>query len=189
MSRTIYSRSEATGRKSNRHARRDRSQRIPRHALIDWRDHCMVAIARFSSQPGDWGSLFEKARQLLTRRWSASSWRARADILRTAEWLVGIGKKGADPTSIVPIRLRRACIVALAIDQRRSKPMARAAADWRSSSDDQPWTIFLDIMPVLAMGLAIVCVPLLADGPPRIMTMPRNSRHVPARENASARPT
>ena len=30
-----------------------------------------------------------------------------------------------------------------------------------------PWMIFLDIMPVLAMVVAIVCVPLLSDGPPR----------------------
>jgi hypothetical protein len=30
-----------------------------------------------------------------------------------------------------------------------------------------PWMIFLEIMPVLAMVLAIVCVPLLSDGPPR----------------------
>src|SRR6266545_3632392 len=52
-------------------------------------------IARSWSEPGNSGSsLFGKARQLLTRHWSASSWRARADILRTAEWLVGVGKIG-----------------------------------------------------------------------------------------------
>ena len=39
-------------------------------------------------------SLFDKARQLLTRHWSVSSWRARADILRTAEWLIGVGNEG-----------------------------------------------------------------------------------------------
>ena len=36
-----------------------------------------------------------KAGRLLTQHWSASSWRARADILRTAEWLVGISKQSA----------------------------------------------------------------------------------------------
>lgn len=30
-----------------------------------------------------------------------------------------------------------------------------------------PWTILVDAFPILAMALAIVCVPLLADGPPR----------------------
>jgi hypothetical protein len=30
-----------------------------------------------------------------------------------------------------------------------------------------PWSILLDIAPVLAMALAIVCVPLLGDVPPR----------------------
>jgi hypothetical protein len=74
-------------------------ERIARQALLDRRDHCMAEIVRFRSEPGHLGSLFEKARQLLTRQWAASSWRARADILRTAEWLVGIGKKGAESTT------------------------------------------------------------------------------------------
>jgi hypothetical protein len=30
----------------------------------------------------------------------------------------------------------------------------------------RPWTILLDIIPVLAMALAIALVPLLSDGPP-----------------------
>jgi hypothetical protein len=59
----------------------------------------MAEIARFFSEPGNSGSLFAKARQLLTRHWSASSWRARADILRTAEWLIGVGKKSAESAS------------------------------------------------------------------------------------------
>jgi hypothetical protein len=71
-------------------------ERIARQALIDRRDRCMAEIAHFWSEPENSGRLFEKARQLLTRHWSASSWRARADILRTAEWLVGVGKKGAE---------------------------------------------------------------------------------------------
>src|SRR5262245_20249841 len=74
-------------------------ERIPRQALIDRRDHCMAEIERFWSEPGHSGSLFEKARWLLTRHWSTSTWRARADILRTAEWLVGIGKRGAESAS------------------------------------------------------------------------------------------
>jgi hypothetical protein len=97
---------KAPGRKSNAPRAARPVERIPRQALIDRRDHCMAAIARFWSQPGDRGSLFEKARQLLTRHWSAASWRARADILRTAEWLIGIGTKGAGPTSISPVGAR-----------------------------------------------------------------------------------
>jgi hypothetical protein len=33
-----------------------------------------------------------------------------------------------------------------------------------------PWTIVLDAFPVIAMALAIVCIPLIADGPPRRST-------------------
>jgi hypothetical protein len=71
-------------------------ERIPRQALIERRDRCIADIARLWSGPGDAVSLFEKARQLLTRHWAVSSWRARADILRTAEWLIGVGKKSAE---------------------------------------------------------------------------------------------
>jgi hypothetical protein len=46
-----------------------------------------------------------------------------------------------------------------------------------------PWTIFLDIIPVLALVLAIVSLPLIADGPP----VSKNNRHVPAKENSSAK--
>ena len=74
--------------------------------MIDRRDQCMAEIAWFESERGDWGSLIDKARQLLTRHWSVSSWRARADILRTAEWLIGVGKQGADPASISPVGAR-----------------------------------------------------------------------------------
>jgi hypothetical protein len=74
-------------------------ERIGRQAMIDRRDRCMAEIARFESQQDHSASLIDKARQLLTRHWSVSSWRARADILRTAEWLIGVGKQGAD---IVP---------------------------------------------------------------------------------------
>jgi len=72
-------------------------ERIGRQAMIDRRDQCMAEIARFESQQDHSASLIEKARQLLTRHWSVSSWRARADILRTAEWLIGVGKQGTDP--------------------------------------------------------------------------------------------
>jgi hypothetical protein len=90
---------KAAGRKPQP-ARAARSiERIARQALIDRRDHCMAEIVHSWSEPGHSDSLFEKARQLLTRHWSASSWRARADILRTAEWLIGIGKKGTQSTT------------------------------------------------------------------------------------------
>jgi hypothetical protein len=73
-------------------------ERIARQALIDRRDRCIAEIACAGA---DWnsGSLFEKARQLLTRHWSASTWRSRADLIRTAEWLVGVGKRSAESAS------------------------------------------------------------------------------------------
>jgi hypothetical protein len=71
-------------------------ERIGRQAMIARRDHCMSEIARVCPRPDAADSLLEKARQLLTRHWAASSWRARTDILRTAEWLIGVGKKSAD---------------------------------------------------------------------------------------------
>jgi hypothetical protein len=90
----------ARGRKSQAARATRPVERIARQALIDRRDRCMAEIAHFWSEPENSGRLFEKARQLLTRHWSASSWRARADILRTAEWLVGIGRKGAGSTHV-----------------------------------------------------------------------------------------
>jgi hypothetical protein len=73
--------------------------RIARQALIDRRDRCIAEIARACADSSS-GSLFEKARQLLTRHWSASTWRARADLIRTAEWLIGIGRQGAGSTHV-----------------------------------------------------------------------------------------
>jgi hypothetical protein len=90
---------KAPGRKSQAPRVTRPVERIARQALIDRRDHCMAEIARFWSEAGNSGSLFAKARQLLTRHWSASSWRGRADILRTAEWLVGVGKRSAESAS------------------------------------------------------------------------------------------
>jgi hypothetical protein len=67
-------------------------ERIGRQAMIDKRDLCMAEIVRIRRENATPNSFFEKARQLLTRHWSTSSWRSRADILRTAEWLIGIGR-------------------------------------------------------------------------------------------------
>src|SRR5262245_29381634 len=75
-------------------------ERIGRQDLIERRDRCMAAIACERQQQGESGTLFEKARQLLTRHWSVASWHARADILRTAEWLVGAGSRGSDAAEI-----------------------------------------------------------------------------------------
>jgi len=101
MSRTIFRPllRKSSGRKVGA-ARPTRSVvRIGRQTLIDRRDHCMAEIARLAPAPGDAANLVDKARQLLTRHWSVSSWRARVDILRTAEWLIGVGKKGAESVS------------------------------------------------------------------------------------------
>jgi hypothetical protein len=70
-------------------------KRISRGIMIERRDRCMTEIARLRSDETTSGSLANKARQLLTAHWATSSWRARADILRTAEWLLGISRKVA----------------------------------------------------------------------------------------------
>jgi hypothetical protein len=70
-------------------------EHIRRADLIERRNVCMAEIARWRSGTDVSESLTGKAQQLVTRHWSTSSWRARADILRTAEWLVGISKSAA----------------------------------------------------------------------------------------------
>jgi hypothetical protein len=75
------------------------AERITRKDMIARRDYCIVEIARLRSDTNASGNLADKALQLLTRHWSVSSWRARSDILRTAEWLLGISRKAADASS------------------------------------------------------------------------------------------
>jgi hypothetical protein len=70
-------------------------ERISRKETIERRDHCIAEITRLRSDTNASGNLADKALQLLTRHWSVSSWRARGDILRTAEWLLGISRKAA----------------------------------------------------------------------------------------------
>lgn len=84
-------------------------ERIGREALIERRASCLAEIQRLSSDADDPHSFLDKARQLLTRHWWPASWRARADILRSAEWLVGVGRRGAgitDPARPEPILSR-----------------------------------------------------------------------------------
>lgn len=68
-------------------------KRVRRDALIARRDVCMTQIMRLRADGNASGNLATKAYQLLTAHWAASSWRARIDIVRTAEWLLGISKK------------------------------------------------------------------------------------------------
>jgi hypothetical protein len=69
------------------------ARRPSRRAMIDQRDRCIAELARFRNGPGP-NSFFDKSLQLLTRHWSTSSWHARAEILRTAEWLIELGSRG-----------------------------------------------------------------------------------------------
>jgi hypothetical protein len=61
--------------------------------LIARRKQCMAEIAQLRSDAMDSENFSEKARQLLTKYWSTSSWRSRVDILRTAEWLIAAARK------------------------------------------------------------------------------------------------
>jgi len=74
MSRAIFQPllRKPAGRKSQARRPARPVERIARQALIDRRDHCMAEIVRFRSEPGHSDNLFEKARQLLTRHWTAS---------------------------------------------------------------------------------------------------------------------
>ena len=51
-------------------------ERIRRAQLIERRSICMAEIARWRSDTDVSGNLTDKARQLLTRHWSTSSWRS-----------------------------------------------------------------------------------------------------------------
>jgi hypothetical protein len=68
-------------------------ERMGRQKLIERRDHCLSEIAQLRNEMKASSSLAFKARRLLTQYWAAAAWCARADILRTAEWLVGIDRK------------------------------------------------------------------------------------------------
>src|SRR5262245_29309748 len=74
-------------------------KRIGRSALIERRNCCMAQLARLRRNESVSAILADKAGHLLTAHWAASSWRARADILRTAEWLLGISHKVAGAAS------------------------------------------------------------------------------------------
>ena len=73
-------------------------KRLSRQDMLSRRDACMALIARLRNDRGPPSDMFQKASQLLTRHWSASSWRERADIVRSAEWLIGIGKEASNAT-------------------------------------------------------------------------------------------
>jgi hypothetical protein len=60
--------------------------------LIRQRDDLMTEIALVRARASGPLPLLNKARALLTRFWSAASWDAREEILRTAAWLVSVGK-------------------------------------------------------------------------------------------------
>jgi hypothetical protein len=65
-------------------------ERIPRESLIDRRQKCIEEIARLRLSTNTSGNLLDKAGRLLTKYWADSTWGRRADILRSAEWLLGI---------------------------------------------------------------------------------------------------
>ena len=66
---------------------------IRRSELIARRKQCMAQIAQLRSDAVGSENFSQKAHQLLTKYWSTSSWRSKADILRTAEWLIAAARK------------------------------------------------------------------------------------------------
>jgi len=71
-------------------------ERIGRQRMIDRRARCMDEIVRLQADANSSGALLDNARCLLTKHWSTAAWRRRADILRTAEWLVGVAARNVD---------------------------------------------------------------------------------------------
>lgn len=70
-------------------------EKVRRLELIGRRDRCLDDIAQLRNESDNSSRLADKAMRLLTQHWSASSWHLRTDILRSAEWLIGVGKNGA----------------------------------------------------------------------------------------------
>jgi hypothetical protein len=60
--------------------------------ILSQRDRLIAEIG-FLRERGAGSKFIDNAQQLLTRWWSTANWNAREDLLRTADWLVRLGKR------------------------------------------------------------------------------------------------
>jgi hypothetical protein len=69
-----------------------------RPAAIDRsRAQYITTIATFRQLTHETNAFIEKAQRLLTTHWAPASWAARAEILRTVDWLVRLGTSQPAP--------------------------------------------------------------------------------------------
>lgn len=67
-------------------------------AVIDRsREQYIATIATFRKLTNETNAFIEKAHRLLTSHWALASWSARAEILKTVDWLVRVGTTQSEP--------------------------------------------------------------------------------------------
>jgi hypothetical protein len=80
------------GSRNGNHERPLRSpiQTLDEKAISAKRAECMREIERLRAALGSTPFVDKAYRLLLPRYWAAASWKARADILKTVEWLIAM---------------------------------------------------------------------------------------------------
>ena len=71
--------------------------RVKPAAIDSSRDQYIATIATFRKLTNETNSFIEKAQRLLTTHWAPASWNARAEILKTVDWLVRLGTSQSEP--------------------------------------------------------------------------------------------
>jgi hypothetical protein len=67
-------------------------------AVIDRsREQYVATIATFRKLTNETNAFIEKAQRLLTSHWAQASWSARAEILKTVDWLIRVGTAQSEP--------------------------------------------------------------------------------------------
>jgi hypothetical protein len=94
-------------------------------ALQSRRDSLMNEISTIRSYAKAPSPLIDKADTLLTRFWAKAGWQSREQILRSAHWLLAIGRVQAAAASAVSARGRAA--KSMRANGKRARRKARAA--------------------------------------------------------------
>jgi hypothetical protein len=71
-----------------------RRYHVSHYALRSDRERCIEALKRLGASRGT-NCFFDKAMILLTRRWGATRWSGRAELLHTVDFLIRIGARGS----------------------------------------------------------------------------------------------
>ena len=67
-------------------------------AVIDRsREQYIATIATFRKLTNETNAFIEKAQRLLTSHWAQANWSARAEILKTVDWLIRVGTTQSEP--------------------------------------------------------------------------------------------